>query len=169
MTFRLVGERRINGVRIPAVIHNGIFFLTSIQVFQDGMIECWGELITFDQFKAEVKKKRVLASMPEGATVSITKRIQFKATEVLSAGSGSDLIKDVAGALDELNGRPPPVLRLINAMKRFQVVDTPEIREQLKLAFDDLPSYDRQFAFGSQMEGHKEIQRIVGYLPPEAS
>jgi hypothetical protein len=157
----------VPGVTLPAFIHNHSYFLTELRVYQDGIIDCWG-LMTFDEFKAKVADGWVTRSLPEGARVSVGKFAWFTANEVRIDGEPSDLIKDVANALAELNGRPTAIMRLTIAMRRFKERDARDIRLDLRRAYDDLPAYDRQFVFGSRMEGHKDVQRVIAETDPSA-
>src|SRR5436190_14950301 len=105
LTYRDVDGVRVPGVTLPAFIHNCHFYLTELKVYQDGMIDCWG-LVTFEEFKAKVADGWVTRSLPEGAVVGVGKFAWFTANQVTIKGEPSDLIKDVANALAELNGRP---------------------------------------------------------------
>jgi hypothetical protein len=168
LTYRDADGVRVPGVTLPAFIHNRHFYLTTLKVYQDGVIDCWG-LMTFEDFKQKVAEGWVTRSLPEGAIVGVGKFAWFTANEVRIEGEPSDLIKDVANALAELNGRPTAIMRLTVAMRRLKEQDDRDVRLELRRAYDDLPAYDRQFVFGSHMEGRKDVQRIIAETDPSGA
>jgi hypothetical protein len=160
VTQRLASGEVVPGVYFPAFIHNGDYYLTSIVAYRDGMVECWG-LVTFEEFKQKVRAGWVVTSLPEGATVSIHHVARFTVSSVSVKGAEEEFVKDVANAIEELNGRPTAQARLIEAIRGLQEQDTPELRSQFRRAYDDLPAYWRKYIFGSRMEKHKDLQRLL--------
>ncbi|HIP23463.1 MAG TPA: hypothetical protein EYG79_07730 [Rhodobacteraceae bacterium] len=61
--------RRIEGVSFPAIIHNGSYFLSDINVFEDGVVDCWGG-VDLPLFKKKVSQGWVKTSMPDGMVLS---------------------------------------------------------------------------------------------------
>ena len=148
LTHRTVAGETIPGVYFLAFIHNFTYHLTSIVAYKDAMVDCWG-LVTFEEFKRKVQEGWVVTSIPEGATVGIHHGARF------TVGTVSVRVQD------ELNGRPTAQARLIDAMKELRKRDTPQLREQLRRAYADLPAYYRKYVFGSRMEKHLGIQQML--------
>lgn len=156
VTRRFVEDREVPGVYFPAFIHNGDYFLTSIVAYQDGMVECWG-LVPFAEFVQKVRDGWVVTSVPDGATVSIHHVAQFTVSDVRIEGPEVEFIKDVANAIEELNGRPTAQARLIEAIRGLRGGVTPELTEQFRRAYADLPAYHRKYTFGSKLENYKDL------------
>ena len=165
VTRRLVEGREVPGVYFPAFIHNGDYYLTNIVAYQDGMVECWG-LVTFAEFAQKVVEGWVVTSVPEGATGDIHHVARFTISGVHVEGPETEFVKDVANAIDELNGRPTAQARLVEAIRGLRIGETLELVEEFRKAYSDLPAYRRKYIFGSRMEKYKEIQR---FLEGEAS
>lgn len=160
VTRRLVEGREVPGVYFPAFIHNFDYHLTSIVAYQDGMVECWG-LVPFAEFVQKVRDGWVVTSVPEGATVCIHHVARFAVSGVRAEGPEAEFVKDVANAIEELNGRPTAQARLVEAIHGLRKGETPELVEQFRRAYSDLPAYCRKYTFGSRMEKYKDLQRLL--------
>ena len=159
-TFRQTEEGDIPGVFLPAVINNIHHYLTLLAVYRDGMIDCWG-LVTFDEFVAKAECGWVTNAVPPGRTLGIHHLVSVTVTASEPAGTVDDLIKDVQSAIEELNGRPTAQERVVDAIKAFNAGDTPEARSAFRAAYADLPCYYRTYVFGSRMEKHKDVQKLL--------
>jgi hypothetical protein len=62
--------KEIRGNEIPGIIHNGSYFLTQLQVFADGLINCW-EMVDLPMFKEKLRCGWVVTSIPDGAKLNI--------------------------------------------------------------------------------------------------
>jgi hypothetical protein len=160
VTQRIAEDVVVPGVYFPAFIHNADHHLTNIVAYRDGMVDCWG-LVTFEVFKEKVRSGWVVTSVPEGATISIHHVGRFKVSSVLIEGPEEEFIKDVANAIEELNGRPTAQARLGQAIKGLREQVTPELRFQFREAYRDLPAYCRKYIFGSRMEKYTDLQRLL--------
>ena len=73
MNFNLPKTYRskiIEGVSIPGIIKNGIYFFVDLEVYEDGRVECWN-FEDFEHFKKHVKRGWVSVSIPNGSEISI--------------------------------------------------------------------------------------------------
>jgi hypothetical protein len=160
VTQRIADGEVVPGVFFPAFIHNGDHHLASIVAYQDGMVDCWG-LVTFEDFKQKVRDGWVVTSVPEGAIVSIHHVARFTVSGVAVEGPEEEFVKDVANAIEELNGRPTAQARLVEAIRGLRAEATPELRREFRRAYADLPAYCRKYVFGSRMEQYKDLQRLL--------
>lgn len=62
--------KEIRGYEIPGIIHNGNYFLTDLQVFADGLINCW-QMVDLPMFKDKLRSGWVVTEIPHGADLSI--------------------------------------------------------------------------------------------------
>lgn len=67
---RLRSEAGLDGVSIPGFIRNGRFFLSSLAIFEDGLIDCWG-MVDIPLFEDKLISGFVRTSIPEGETLCI--------------------------------------------------------------------------------------------------
>jgi uncharacterized protein (TIGR02996 family) len=160
LTQRIVEGKVVPGVYFPAFIHNGNYYLASIVAYKDRIIDCWG-LVTFEEFREKVRDGWVVTSIPDGATVEIHNVARFTVSGISVFGPEEEFVKEVANAIEELNGRPTAQDRLIKAIGELREQDTPELRTEFRRAYADLPAYYRRVIFGSRMEKHKDIQRLL--------
>lgn len=63
-------QQRIEGVTIPAVIHNGNYFYTNMAVYEDGTVSCWHKS-DLEQFKMDLEKGWVVSNVPIGVCLSV--------------------------------------------------------------------------------------------------
>jgi uncharacterized protein (TIGR02996 family) len=159
-TCRIAEGKVVPGVYFPAFIHNGNYYLDSIVAYKDRVIDCWG-LVTFEEFKEKVREGWVVTSIPEGATVDIHHVARFTVSGVSVMGPEEEFVKDVANAIEELNGRPTAQARLVKAIAGLRRQDTPELRRELRRAYADLPAYYRTYIFGSRREKYADLQRLL--------
>lgn len=62
-------SRRIEGVKIPAIIRNGSYFYTTLSVYEDGTVNCW-HAVDLKGFKKELARRWVVAQAPDGQSFS---------------------------------------------------------------------------------------------------
>jgi hypothetical protein len=160
LTQRVSEGEMVPGVYFPAFIHNGDHFLANIVAYRDGMVDCWG-LVTFEEFRQKVRNGWVVTSVPEGATVTIHHVARFKVNGVSVEGPEEEFVKDIANAIEELNGRPTAQARLVEAIRGLRELATPELEAQFRRAYSDLPAYCRKYIFGSRMEKYANLQRLL--------
>lgn len=67
---RVYYKHRVEGVTIPAVIHNGSYFYTNLGVYENGIVSCWRRS-DLRQFKEELARGWVTPCIPIGKNISI--------------------------------------------------------------------------------------------------
>lgn len=67
---RVYYRHRVEGVTVPAVIHNGSYFYTNLGVYENGIISCWRRS-DLRQFREELARGWVTPSIPIGRNISI--------------------------------------------------------------------------------------------------
>ncbi|MBD5082284.1 MAG: hypothetical protein HDT44_11060 [Ruminococcaceae bacterium] len=63
-------KQKIEGVTVPAIIHNSNYFLIQMGVYEDGTISCWDKC-DLNDFISFLKRGRVVTSVPEGRELSV--------------------------------------------------------------------------------------------------
>lgn len=69
-TTKVYRAQVIEGVSIPAIIHNSSYFFVDIDVYEDGRVSCWN-FEDFEHFKQDVKRGWVACSIPDHRDISI--------------------------------------------------------------------------------------------------
>jgi hypothetical protein len=90
------------GVALPAFIHNGPYFYTTVDVFSDGLINCWG-FVDLSLFREKVARGWVVTQPPVAASLSVHNLGGAKAAAVEWQLGPEDLVSQVLDALDKLN------------------------------------------------------------------
>lgn len=159
--YRRVGNEVIVGKSLPAFIHNGgIYFLTQVEVYQNGEIECWG-YVTFEEFEQKVKKGWVVTSLPENAEVHIHHLTTFRIKDVINFVKEIDLLKEVKDIIEQYKGYPSLSKQCSDAF--FQYLDDPTENNRIRLQeiYAAVPEHLRLYILGDQDAKDKPIRAIL--------
>lgn len=63
-------KQMVEGVELPGIIHNSSYFYVNLGVYEDGVVSCWHKS-DLGQFKQDLQKGWVVASIPLGQELSI--------------------------------------------------------------------------------------------------
>ena len=162
-----------NGVEIPgtstqAFIHNGLYILAEIKVYQDGMIDCW-DMVDFEGFKQKIMQGWVVTTLPNNAQVSISRLARFTATEIQSGVKEDEFIKEVADAIEELNGRPTSMDKCRKAFQRFQDKHSEDARQQIQETYEAVPEHLRWFMLDDMDPDIIDVQSALNALKKKGS
>lgn len=80
-------KQKIEGVTVPAIIHNSSYFLIQMGVYEDGTVSCWDKC-DLDDFIGFLKRGRVVTCIPEGKELSVNSLGSYK---VISANWQYDI------------------------------------------------------------------------------
>jgi len=159
-THRATGGKTIPGYLLPVFIKNGPHHLTHLKVYQDGMVDCW-ELVTFKRLQQRVEDGWVVASLPEGAEVSVFPLGSFIATKVKAFVQEDDLVREVADAIEELNGRTTSTARCLAAYEAYCASPSDEGRSLLRAAYEAVPTHNRRYVLGDMDRKDYPIREII--------
>lgn len=67
---KIFRTKTIEGVAVPAIIHNDSYFFVDLTVYEDGTIECW-ELTDLNLFKQKLEESWVKTIVPNGKSISV--------------------------------------------------------------------------------------------------
>jgi hypothetical protein len=162
LTFRIVEDREILGVLLPAFIHNVQYHLTNIIVYADAMVDCWG-LVDWKGFILKVDSGWVVTSLPEGAEVSVHPITYFTAKDILYRVPESEFIKQALDAVEELNGRPSSLELFIKAKKRYWEEPNDENRALMREAFERVPHQMKKYVLNERDKRYFKEQGIESY------
>jgi hypothetical protein len=159
---RIQAGMEIPGMSTHAFIRNGWYFVSEIKVYQDGMIDCW-DLVDFEGFKQKVAEGWVVTTLPNNALVSVSRLARFTATKIQSGIKEEEFIKEVADAIEELNGRPTSMDKCRDAFQRFQDEQSDAAVQRLGAAWEAVPEHLRWFLV-DEMDPNIDIQAALSAL-----
>lgn len=95
-------KQNIEGVTVPAIIHNSSYFLIQMGVYEDGTVSCWDKC-DLDDFIGYLERGRVVTRVPDGKELSVNGLGGYK---IISANWQYDIggfdshIKDVVRSIN---------------------------------------------------------------------
>ena len=136
--YRYKNGKRIKGIGFPAIVNNFHFYLTTIVVYADGLIDCWG-LMGFDEFKSKLKSGWVRVNLPPNSELHIYNLGIVNSAEFLHKKSTDDFTKEIEDCILELNDKESRRQRCIRLFKSYLLINSKKLLKELKKAFNDLP------------------------------
>jgi hypothetical protein len=94
--------RRLRGCAFPGIIRNGGYFLTDLEVFEDGIINCW-EMVDLPLFQQKLEARWIVTSIPAGKELSHHELGFFDVLEPQWTHSPETLLAYVDRLVSELN------------------------------------------------------------------
>lgn len=162
--FRMEEGQLIRGLAAPIFIHNLEYHLDTLEVYEDGVIDCWGK-VDFDEFKEKVRSGWIVLKPPEGALICAYPLGSFHATSAIYDVEPEEFIKEVADVLEGFKGRPKSTLRCQQAWAAYQEEPNEETRERLRAAYEAVPAHNRRYLLGMN-ERDWPIRRELGLEAP---
>ena len=101
---RIARIQTIDGLVTPAFIHNGSFFFDNLQVYADGLVNCW-ELLDLTLFEEKLESGWVTTSVPDGEGLHVHGLGAWTIDAGLWALTSETLLARVRELVRELNPR----------------------------------------------------------------
>lgn len=92
----------IKGLALPIFIHNGSYFLTTLDLYADGLVECWG-VVPIASLHKKVESGWITTAPPIGGQISIHDLGSGTLSEVKWERSEADIIPAVEALFQQLN------------------------------------------------------------------
>jgi hypothetical protein len=143
--YRYKKGKRIPGIGFPAIVNNFHFYLTTIVVYADGLIDCWG-LMDFDEFKRKLKSGWITINLPPNSELHIYNLGVVNSTEFRQQKSNNDFVKEIEDCILELNGKESRRQKCIRLFKTYLLTNSKKFLKELKTVFNDLP-FDKRVIF----------------------
>ena len=122
---RTSSDKKIYGKTIPAFIHNGSYHLSTVDVYSDGVINCWG-FVDLPLFRGKIAQGWVVPRAEVGGTLSIFNLGQARVAAAAWEYTPGDIEGAVTNVVRELN---PTMKGLLD----MQGTDT-EVRNGIRYA-----------------------------------
>ncbi|MDT0327304.1 NADAR family protein [Nocardiopsis lambiniae] len=147
-TFRESDGERVPGGLRHAFIRNGdTYFLTSLVVYADGLVDCWG-LVTLEEFADKLASGWVATEFEEGAGASAHGLAEWRFADPYSYTDADCLLAEVRDTVEELNGRPTSSDRCVEALDAFLAEPDETRRTALRTAYLEIPETQRRYVLG---------------------
>jgi hypothetical protein len=152
-------DNLIKGIGLPAFIHNGNYYQTTIKVYEDGMIDCWG-LVTLDGFKDKVSEGRVVTQVPKGGEISChhlfdgTSQLEFH-VEI------DDFVREVEDAINKLQAKETKTDKCLQAFYRFLEEPNEINRTKLKESYLAVSNHLRCYMLGDMNSQDRPIRHCI--------
>jgi hypothetical protein len=150
----------IKGLGFPAFIHNGDYYVELIKVYEDGIIDCWGEC-SFEEFEEKVKNGQIVTQLPKEGRVDMFQLFQADASQFDTYTEEEDFIKEVKDALLFLQNKPTTKELCQQAFKNYLNNPNQENKEEVEKTFYAVPKHLRLAILGDMGMGDKPIQSII--------
>ncbi|MGB3442608.1 MAG: NADAR family protein [Actinophytocola sp.] len=161
-TFREVDGERVEGTWRPVFIRNGgTYFLTSLKIYADGVIDCW-EHVTLDEFAVKVRTGWVATTLPDGARASAHHVATWNFANPMTWVDEDGLIGEVADEIDRLAGRPDSTGRCLAAADVYRHDRTEANRAALEAAYLAIPEHLRGYALGDMDRKDGPLRALFG-------
>jgi ribA/ribD-fused uncharacterized protein len=160
-TYRIADGERIEGSWRHIFIKNGnTYFLTDLEVYADGMVDCWG-LIDFATFQQKVKSGWVATTFAQGVRASVHHLVTWQFDQPASWVSPQDLIAEVGDEIERLAGRPTLEERLDETLDRYLDDPTGENLVALREAYFAVPEHLRIYLLGDMDAKDIPLRKVV--------
>ncbi|MGW9530398.1 DUF7638 domain-containing protein [Paenibacillus terrae] len=174
---KMYRNKRVEGTRIPGIIHNGSYFLTPIDVYEDGMVNCW-DLVDLAGLIGKLESGWIVTDIPEGEHLSIFHLGYFKVTDAhwqFDAQAYYEYIVKVIKQLNpdfsnidmhiKLQGGKTASEKCEDAYHAYLIYPSDYTRERLKEAYEQVPEHLRMY-LGDMDNRDTDYIRII-YHPDE--
>lgn len=157
----------VKGIGLPAFIHNLSYYLVTIKIYEDGVIDCWGE-VDLEGFVQKIESGWVVTRIPPGQTISRHHSFTGTSDGIDTYVEEEDFLKEVKDVLGELQGRGTSSDRCRAAFVRF--LDEPgDVNiECLREAYASMPKYVRMYVLGDMDAKDSAIRRALESYPVDA-
>lgn len=133
----------IRGIALPAFIHNFSYHQVTINVYEDGLIDCW-ELVNLKEFKRKVKEGWIVTQVPQGADISCH-HVYYGKCGVECYVKIKEFVKEVEDTLRELRGEKTTSQLCREAFAIFLDKPAENNRKALGLAYRRIPEHLRMY------------------------
>ena len=99
---RVYRKQMVEGVTIPAIIHNSSYFLIQMAVYADGIVSCWHKS-DLTQFRQDLRRGWVTPTVPTGKSLSVFNLGDFKIRQAKWAYDEARFYKRVRAVVNSLN------------------------------------------------------------------
>lgn len=101
---RIIRTQVVEGIATPAIIHNLSYFFVNLQVYADGLVNCW-DMVDMPLLATKLASGWVTTAIPDGTAISIHGLAAWKIRDGAWPVSSDALYARIEGLVRELNPR----------------------------------------------------------------
>jgi hypothetical protein len=158
--YREEDGKKIFGKSRMVFIHNGNYHLINLEIYEDGMIDCW-DLISFDEFKEKIKSGWVKTMIPENSHVSVFSLGLFNIQDSAMYVKEEELIKEVQDIINTLNSKPTVSELCRDAFEKYNDDPSEDNIKSLKIAYENIPEHLAHYVLGDMQSKDYPIRDII--------
>lgn len=99
---KVYNKRTIEGVTIPAIIHNSGYYYIDMPIYEDGSMDCW-ERISLSELSLKLEKNWLVAEIPTGKNIGIHGLGNYKISKSTWEYTKQSFEKNVIQTIKKLN------------------------------------------------------------------
>ena len=164
------------GRSVPIFVprYDGQFFLSNLEIYQDGRIFCremdyvmpssmkMNDLgMDLDELTWALAHGKIALSVPANSTVAINELATITISRINRMIADADFLRYVEDILLELNGQPTSSQRCLAAFLHFLEDPSEESQEHLRRAYEAVPNHWKESLLFDQNDGDAPITAIV--------
>lgn len=140
--YREVEGKIIPEAKFQVIVNNFNYYLVTITVYADGMIDCWG-LVSFNTFKEYLATDWVVLDLPPDTDLHIEGLGQVEIKVFIPEKTTEDFLKEIEDCIVYLNGGKDRCDLCIDQFKEYLVNPSQNNLQKLKVLYDDVPSHKK--------------------------
>ena len=168
--YREEDGKFIKGIGLPAFIHNVSYYQTIIEIYEDGIIDCWG-YINIKTFEEKLNEGWVTTEVPKGANINKHHLFSARNVDITTKVENKEFLKEVKDALARLQGEKGCQEDCWTAFMEYIIEPNDEKLDHLKECFEAVPKHLRRYLHDMDdehrldelFEEEKHSQRLNAY------
>ncbi len=148
------------GAGFPAFIHNGDYYVVHIKVYEDGMVDCWGQC-SFEEFEQKVKSGWIVTRLPKEGRVDMFELFQANARHLDTYIEEEEFIKELKDALLELQDKATSQEICLQEFANYLHNPNESNRKRLEKSYEAVPKHLRLAILGEMEMGDGPIKYII--------
>lgn len=129
---RVYRKQTVEGLTVPAIIHNSQFFWHNMAVYEDGTISCWDK-VDLDDVPEVLKRGWLSVSIPDGKSISVYGACSIELTRGKWSFTNESYFKFIKDTVRSMN---PEMSNIYKTPERER-----EKWERLRINFTASPTY----------------------------
>jgi len=159
--------KKINGEKFHIFFRNddSKTYLAELSIYGSGYIEITNlpkkKVFKFDELEGLASAGKLTTNVKIGEIVTILRLGSFK----IKSGSGVEMkfkLNEFKDKLNELNGRENSIAKCARIFEKYKQNPTTKLRDELKLAYEDIPEHRRIFVGTMDTQDYEVRQVIYG-------
>jgi hypothetical protein len=153
----------VKGIGLPVFVHNGsTYYCDLIEIYEDGVIDCWGESVDFEIFIEKVNSGWFVTQLPKG-DIKINRHHSFygKTDKLQTYIKEEEFIKEVRDTLDQLQGKTTSSERCRESFHTYLEKPTKSNKQDLRIKYKSVPDHLKEYVLWDMDSRDGAIRHIL--------